>query len=81
MKRRGRPVLGAVCGLLLGVFLALDLHMLHIWTLSKASETVLPVAGLVVGLALGLTGPVKRQRTPSEHQHDSGPVPDADGRG
>ncbi len=67
MKRRGRPILGAICGLLLGVFLALDLHMLHIWTLSKASETVLPAAGLVVGLLLGLTGPIKRQRTTSKH--------------
>jgi hypothetical protein len=62
MKRtRGRPVLGAICGLLLGVFLTLDLHMLHVWSLGKASETVLPIAGLVVGLGLGLLGPLRRR--------------------
>lgn len=60
MRRRGRPVLGAISGLIFGGFLAIDLHIMNIWKLSIASEIVLPVVGLAIGLALGLTGVVPR---------------------
>ena len=62
MRRRGRPILGALAGLLLGVFAALDLHVFGVWALSKSSETVLPLAGLTLGLFLGTTAPLGRRR-------------------
>ena len=60
MRRRGRPVLGAISGLIFGGFLTIDLHIMNIWKLSVASEIVLPLVGLAIGLALGLTGVVPR---------------------
>lgn len=54
MRRRGRPILGAFSGLLLGIFLAVDLHLFQVWSLSKSSEIILPGAGLVLGFLLGL---------------------------
>jgi hypothetical protein len=60
LKRRGRPVLGAISGLILGVFLTIDLQIMNVWKLSIASEIVLPLVGLAIGLGLGLTGVVAR---------------------
>ena len=60
MRRRGRPVLGAISGLIFGGFLTIDLHIMNVWKLSVASEIVLPLVGLAIGLALGLTGMVPR---------------------
>ena len=65
-KRRGRPVLGAISGLLLGGFVTIDLHIMNVWPLSRTSESVLPLAGLVVGLALGLTGAIPNRWRPVE---------------
>lgn len=62
MKRRGRPVLGAISGLIFGGFLTIDLQIMNIWKLSIGSEIVLPLVGLALGLALGLTGVVPRLR-------------------
>jgi hypothetical protein len=60
VRRRGRPVLGAISGLIFGGFLTIDLQMMNVWRLSVASELVLPLVGLALGLALGLTGMVPR---------------------
>ena len=60
MRRRGRPVLGAISGLIFGGFLTIDLQIMNVWKLSIASEIVLPLVGLAIGLALGLTGVVRR---------------------
>jgi hypothetical protein len=60
MRRRGRPVLGAISGLIFGAFLTIDLQIMNVWKLSTASEIVLPLVGLAIGLALGLTGVVPR---------------------
>lgn len=60
MRRRGRPVLGAISGLVFGGFLTIDLQIMNVWKLSTASELVLPLVGLAVGLVLGLTGVVPR---------------------
>jgi len=62
VRRRGRPVLGAISGLILGGFLTIDLQIMNIWSLSTVSEIVLPLVGLAIGLALGLTGVVPRPR-------------------
>lgn len=60
MRRRGRPVLGAISGLILGAFLTIDLQIMNVWKLSTGSEIGLPLVGLAIGLALGLTGVVPR---------------------
>jgi hypothetical protein len=40
--------------------LTIDLQIMNVWKLSIASEIVLPLVGLALGLALGLTGVVPR---------------------
>jgi hypothetical protein len=62
MKRRGRPVLGAISGLLLGVFAAVDLSMFGIAAPSTLTVIVLPVGLFVLGIILGRTAPFGRSR-------------------
>lgn len=57
---RGRPVLGAVSGLLFGLFVALDLILLGMVPLSSFVVIILPVLGLVGGIALGRWAPLGR---------------------
>lgn len=59
---RGRPVLGAVSGLFLGIFVALDLQQFGVRPLDNFSVIGLPLVGLALGLVLGLTGPLRRGR-------------------
>jgi len=61
MMFRGRPVLGAICGFLLGVFVALDLTVFRVATLTTVVVFGLPIAGLVVGLALAAWAPFGRR--------------------
>jgi hypothetical protein len=68
VKYRGRPVLAAICGFLLGVFLALDLVLFGIVQLDNIIVTLLPIIGLVVGVALAIWAPFGRDRV-------SGPSP------
>jgi hypothetical protein len=62
MKARGRPVLGAVNGFFLGLFLALDLLFFGVVRLDSVLITILPIAGIVVGIVLGFWGPLGRSR-------------------
>lgn len=83
-NRRGRPVVGAIAGLLLGVFLALDLVLLGLLPTNAGLLTVLPVAGLAAGIAAGLTAPFARLRrgrrpAPDRAREDRAPD-DADGQ-
>lgn len=61
MRRRGRPILGAVSGLFLGAFLALDLQQFSIRPLDNLSVYGLPLIGLALGVILGLWGPIRRR--------------------
>jgi hypothetical protein len=54
----GKPVLGVIGGLLLGVFLVADLMLWKVSYPTTVLVIALPVGGLVVGLLLGLWGPV-----------------------
>lgn len=63
MRRRGRPVLGAISGLLLGVAVALDLLVLKVRPLDTLGIIGLPAIGLMLGLVFGLVAPFgKRKR-------------------
>lgn len=57
MERKGRPVLGGVMGLFFGLFVGLDLFVFGIVALDSVVITALPVAGLLAGVALGITAP------------------------
>ena len=51
--RAGQLVLGAVSGLLFGFFVGLDLFMFKVIQSDSILIVLLPIAGLVAGLALG----------------------------
>jgi hypothetical protein len=55
----GRPVLGAISGLLFGLFLTVDLLFLSVFTLSSVMVLLLPVVFLVAGIILGLVAPLR----------------------
>lgn len=59
---KGRPILGAISGLFLGLFLAILLQQMSIWPLDNLSVFGLPIAGLVLGLLLAATAPFGRSR-------------------
>lgn len=62
MKARGRPVLGAVSGLLLGLFVAVDLQQFGVVALDNLTFFGLPLLGLLLGLGLALWAPFGRKR-------------------
>ena len=65
MKYRGRPVLAAISGFFTGLFLALDLVFFGVIRLDNIAVTVLPVVGLVAGVAaraVGTARPGSRSR-------------------
>ena len=51
-RRRGRPVLGSICGFLLGLFVGLDLLLFGVVPLNSFVLTILPFVGLVAGFLL-----------------------------
>src|SRR3954453_22806006 len=57
---RGRPIRGFFAGLFLGLALDLDLALSGAVKLDNAILTILPVALIVVGVALGIWAPVGR---------------------
>lgn len=59
---RGRPVLGAIAGLFLGAFVAVDLMMFGVKTLDPFGAFGFPLIGLALGVALGLWAPLGRRR-------------------
>lgn len=59
---RGRPVLGAIFGLLFGLFLAVDLLLLGLISLDSPFVVLLPVVFLIVGIAGGLLAPLGSPR-------------------
>jgi len=54
MRKRGRPVVGAISGFFLGLLLAIDLLLFSVVALDSILVLVLPILGLVVGIALPL---------------------------
>ena len=62
MRARGRPFLGAINGLFLGLFLALDLLFFGVVQLDSVVITILPILGIVVGITLGYWAPLGRSK-------------------
>lgn len=58
---RGRPVLGAISGLLFGAFLAITLQQFSIRPLDNFSVIGLPIIGLLLGLGLAAWAPFGRR--------------------
>jgi hypothetical protein len=54
---KGRPILGAVMGLLFGMFLALVLQQYCVWPLDNVSVIGLPILMALIGAGLGVWGP------------------------
>jgi NhaP-type Na+/H+ or K+/H+ antiporter len=62
VKAQGHPIIGAINGFFLGVFLAADLLFFGAIQLDSELTVILPLVGIVVGIALGFWGPLKRER-------------------
>ncbi|MGI8794528.1 MAG: hypothetical protein ACR2H3_15375 [Acidimicrobiales bacterium] len=54
---KGRPILGAIAGLLFGVFVALDLVFFRVVTSDSVLLVVLPIVGLLGGIAIAAAAP------------------------
>lgn len=59
MSQRGRPVPGAIFGLLLGIFLTIDLMFFGTIGLDSAMVWVIPILMLVVGGLIGFFAPLQ----------------------
>lgn len=57
----GRPVLGAISGIFLGVFAALLLQQFGIRPLDNLSVIGLPILGLVIGIVFAMWAPFGRR--------------------
>lgn len=55
---RGRPILGAIAGLIFGIALAADLLMVGAFNLASVWLLIVPVLFLLIGAALGIWSPV-----------------------
>ena len=58
MSRRGRPVLGAVAGFFFGVALGVAALVFGVLALDSVVLVVLPLVGILLGVALGVTAPL-----------------------
>jgi hypothetical protein len=58
MRFKGRPILGAIMGFLMFFFIALDLVFFGVLPLNSAMVTILPVAGIVIGLLWAYFAPL-----------------------
>ena len=72
---KGRPVRGLIGGLLLGIFVDVDLVFGGAVKLESVVLTILPIALLVVGLLLGLWAPIGRSNTNVPTMARSGSLP------
>ena len=67
MRTKKRWVLGTISGFFFGLFLGLTLLGFGVFALDSAALTILPIAGLLVGLGGSLWGPIPpKQRPPAE---------------
>jgi len=73
MRKRGRPVLGAISGFFLGLLLAIDLLLFSVIALDSIVVLLLPLLGLVAGIALPLIA--RRAASPPAPRAEAAPAP------
>jgi hypothetical protein len=61
MKKRGHPIWAAFAGFFSGLFVGLDLLLLGVVPLNSPVLTILPIAGLVLGIILAVFMPIGRK--------------------
>jgi hypothetical protein len=66
VKQRGRPIRGAVAGLLFGLFVSLDLVIFGVLALDANVLALFPVLGIAAGVALGMGAPLRRRSAKAE---------------
>jgi len=74
VNHRGHPIRGAISGLVFGLFLSLDLLIFGVVALDAAVLAVLPLLGLLAGLALGLKAPLHRRRAVDDNPAEPTPL-------
>jgi hypothetical protein len=72
-RQRGRPVIGAIAGLIFGLAIASNLLLMNVIPLDSALVVVLPVLGLILGIAGGLFAPLTFLRRPAVADEGSAP--------
>ena len=75
MKKRGRPILGAISGLLFGLFVGLELVFFKVVPMGTLTTMVLPLAGLVVGVLMGISAPFGRSSPETTSPEPAVPEP------
>ncbi|MEZ5174793.1 MAG: hypothetical protein R2823_01120 [Acidimicrobiia bacterium] len=60
---KGRPVLGVICGFLFGLFLGPTLWLWGVIELASPLMWILPLAGIVLGIALAAWAPFGKADT------------------
>ncbi len=57
MRRKGRPVLGVIGGLLFGLGLSVFLQQAGVWPLDAISLIGLPIVGIIIGVVMARKAP------------------------
>ncbi|MGH8994375.1 MAG: hypothetical protein ACRDZ7_22935 [Acidimicrobiia bacterium] len=66
MKQRGHPVRGAIAGFFFGLFISLDLVIFGLMPVEADALALIPLLGLIAGIVLGITAPVRRKASGSQ---------------
>ena len=80
MRRGGHPILGAIVGFLLFLFIANDLVLFGVISTYSNVVSILAIAGIVVGFLWGWRAPFRRDRVVETRYVDESmppPPPDA----
>ncbi|MEP6661448.1 MAG: hypothetical protein ABJD24_16155 [Acidimicrobiales bacterium] len=80
MRRGGHPILGAIVGFLLFLFIAIDLVLFGVISTYSNVVSILAIAGIVVGFLWGWWAPFRRDavvRTRFVDESMPPPPPDA----
>ncbi len=72
---KGRPILGLISGFMFGLFLGITLFLYGVVPLASSLLWILPLIGLVLGLAMAAWGPFGGGTAPSPEP--APPAPDA----
>ncbi len=79
MKRGGHPILGAIVGFLLFLFIAIDLALFGVISTYSNVVSILAIAGIVVGFLWGWWAPFRRDvAVPTRYVDESMPSPPPD---